>query len=86
MQHSRAVLDTALFLYPHRGSIGGIILLFVVAPEKDPDPQFGVTFAIEDGSRDRWRKRITVKKRWALFSVIVMAVGFGLQGIALVFW
>ena len=35
--------------------IAGVLMLFRWAPEKFPDPQSTVSFALEDGSRGRWR-------------------------------
>lgn len=64
----------------------GIVVLFLVAPEKYPDPQSLAFFAIEDDSRDRWRhmqRRRTIVSR---ISVVVIVVGFILQGIAVVFF
>lgn len=64
----------------------GIVLLFWYSPEKYPDPQSTASFAIEDGSRDEWRKKQPKRKSIARFSVTIIVIGFALQAIAVVFW
>lgn len=62
--------------------IVGVVLLFYVAPEKFPDPQAGVSFALEGDDRKRreqWRKRQPTRRRLAAFSVVLIILGFGLQ-------
>ena len=64
----------------------GIVVLFFVAPEKYPDPQSLAFFAIEDDSRDRWKKMQSRRKIVSRISVVVIVVGFLLQGVAVVFF
>ena len=64
----------------------GIVLLFVYAPEKFPDPQSTASFSIEDGSRDNWRKEQPRRHRIARLSVFTIVVGFALQAIAVIIW
>ena len=64
----------------------GIVLLFWHAPEKYPDPQSTAFFAIEDESRDEWRKRQWKRRLIARFSVSIIVVGFALQAVAVIFW
>ena len=63
--------------------IVGIVGLFVFAPEKSPDPQAGVFFTLEDRElRPRWRRSQHRRTIVATVSVAVIALGFLLQGIA----
>ena len=64
----------------------GIVLLFRYAPEKFPDPQSTVFFAIKDDSRDEWKKQQSKRKNVANFSLCIIVVGFSLQAIAVIFW
>ena len=64
----------------------GIVLLFWNAPEKFPDPQYDAFFAIEDDSRDEWRKQQSKRKKIANFSICIIVTGFILQAIAVIFW
>lgn len=64
----------------------GIVLLFRFAPEKYPDPQSTVFFALEDNSRIRWKKAQRLRKRIAHWSLTAIVIGFALQCVAIVFW
>ena len=64
----------------------GIVSLFLFAPEKFPDPQSTAFFAIEDGSRDKWRKKQKKRYKVAKLSVFIIVLGFIFQAIAIVFW
>ena len=64
----------------------GIVLLFLYAPEKFPDPQSTAFFAIEDNSRERWRAAQPRRRKIAVASVCIIVVGFALQAIAVIFW
>lgn len=64
----------------------GIILLFWFAPEKYPDPQSTVSFAIEGDSRERWKQNQRRRTFVSRGSVIIIVVGFGLQLVAVVFF
>ena len=60
----------------------GVVLLFAFAPEKFPDPQFKVSFAIKDGSRQRWRRTQRWRRCAALAGVSLLVTGFSLQAVA----
>lgn len=62
----------------------GIVFLFLYAPEKSSDPQSLAFFAIEDDSREMWRRNQTNRRRIALASVVMIVVGFALQAIAVI--
>ena len=64
--------------------IGGIILLFWVAPEKTPDPQSTAGFAIDREIREHWRKQQIVRRRLARVSLAVIVLGFLLQAVAVI--
>ena len=60
----------------------GVLGLFFWAPEKFQDPQAGVFFALEGEDvkkRKRWLKFQPIRKRVALISVVLIALGFFLQ-------
>ena len=61
----------------------GVALLFWVAPEKYPDPQFGVAFAIEGNARKKWQKAQKQRGWLAKASLVCIIVGFILQGVAI---
>lgn len=63
----------------------GVVLLFWVAPEKYPDPQAGAFFAIEPPEiREQWRRNQKLRKWLAIASLMLIALGFVLQGVAIV--
>ena len=64
----------------------GIILLFWVAPEKTPDPQSTVSFAIDKGIRECWRKQQILRKWLARASLSLIVVGFSLQAVAVIWF
>ena len=65
----------------------GIILLFGFAPEKYPNPQAGVTFALGDPTiRPRWRKMQNVRTWVARFSIAMIVLGFSLQFVGVAFY
>ena len=64
----------------------GIIILFFSVTEKYPDPQSTVFFAIEDDSRERWRKNHRIRTFISLGSLAMIVTGFGLQLVAVVFF
>lgn len=57
----------------------GVIVLFIFAPEKHPDPQTKAFFKIEDDTRDRWRKAQTRRIRISRFAFVLIIAGFSLQ-------
>ena len=64
----------------------GVVFLFWYAPEKIPDPQSAVSFAIEGAARIRWRKDQQKRKAVANISVGGIVLGFILQFIGVVFY
>lgn len=65
--------------------IVGIVLLFFVAPEKYPDPQYGVTFAIQSNKRKVWQQTQTKRQLLAGVSILSIILGFVLQALPLAF-
>ena len=59
--------------------IVGVLVLFRWAPEKFPDPQSTVSFALEDGSQGHWRAAQVVRAKVAHVGVGLIVLGFGLQ-------
>ena len=57
----------------------GVVFLFWYAPEKVPDPQSTVSFAIEGDARTRWREDQRKRKVVAKISVGAIVLGFALQ-------
>ena len=65
----------------------GILFLFWFAPEKIPDPQSTVGFAIEPPEiRENWRKNQRLRRWIVRLSVVVIVVGFIFQAIAVLFF
>ena len=65
----------------------GIILLFGFAPEKYPDPQTGVSFALGDRTiRPRWRKMQRIRIWVARSSIAMIVLGFSLQFVGVAFY
>lgn len=64
----------------------GVVFLFCYAPEKVPDPQSTVSFAIEGDARTRWRKDQRKRKVVAKISVGAIVLGFALQFISVVLY
>ena len=60
----------------------GIVGLFIVAPEKYPDPQSTAFFSIGEHAQERWRKRQKIRKIAARTLMGVVFFGFILQGFA----
>ena len=62
--------------------IVGVVLLFRYAPEKFIDPQTGAFFAVEGkdkGLREEWKKLQPRRGKIALFSVVLIVLGFAFQ-------
>ena len=66
--------------------IGGIILLFWVAPEKYPDPQSTASFAIAREYHENWRKAQKRRGTLARVSLLCIVIGFILQACAVIFF
>ena len=64
----------------------GVVFLFWYAPEKVPDPQSTMSFAIEGDPRTRWRKDQRKRKVVAQISVGAIVLGFALQFISVVLY
>lgn len=64
--------------------IGGIILLFWVAPEKYPDPQATAGFAIDREYRENWRKAQKRRGELARAGLLCIVIGFTLQACAVI--
>ena len=64
----------------------GISLLFLFAPEKFPDPQFGTFFQIEDDSRIKWENNQKRNKKIAIISVFLIIIGFVFQLLSVIFF
>lgn len=64
----------------------GIVVLFYNAPEKFSDPQFGMAFALDDGSREKWRDEQKRRRKRANLSLGMIVLGFVLQACAVIFW
>jgi len=63
----------------------GIIVVFVFAPERYPDPQSSAGFALGDKKlRPRWRKNQRRRTSVTRIGVSVIVIGFLLQIIAVV--
>ena len=62
--------------------IAGVVLLFLFAPEKFPDPQFQASFAVKKDMRERWRRAQRRRRRTALAGVSLLVTGFSLQAVA----
>ena len=63
----------------------GFLTLFFAAPEKLSDPQATVSFALEDNYREIWRKKLRQRTWVARIGAALIAFGFFLQLIAVVF-
>ena len=64
----------------------GIVLLFHYAPEKYPNPQFGVGFKVEDGSVERWKLEQPKRRHLAFSAVCIIVLGFFLQAVSVIVW
>ena len=62
----------------------GVAGLFLWAPEKEPDPQWGMAFQIRQDTRDAWRQRQKRRRKIAGGCLGLIALGFALQGFAVI--
>lgn len=64
----------------------GIVVLFYNAPEKFPNPQYGMAFKVTDGSVEEWQAEQARRRRRANWSLGFIVLGFFLQALAVIVW
>ncbi len=64
--------------------IAGVVVLFVYAAEKSPNPQWASFFKLEDGSPERWARDQRRRTKLGRCALILLVAGFALQALAIV--